>query len=258
MLDLIAREALGAAVNGAGCSESTRRRQPDSGCRHAAGRGQQAEALAQPSGHARPARFDALMPRLTCPVTIVHGTEDALIPAEQADMHRPVPGSRLVVLPRSVTCRTWRIGWVQRGRADDELSAVPCLVARPRASSGASSRRLHGRAMRACAEYTNEIHRRSRGHMGPVSSPGRKFAGVRGAGIVNAASRVDACSAARCRPRRWLDVDARPVTLDGQTRRRAGGSRRGVVGIRRRAGAGVDSTCPRRLRRWTSSRGRST
>ncbi len=41
----------------------------------------------------------ALLRTLTCPVTIIHGSEDALIPVSEADaMHQAIGGSRLVVL----------------------------------------------------------------------------------------------------------------------------------------------------------------
>lgn len=43
-----------------------------------------------------------LLGRLSCPVTIIHGGEDALIPVGEAEsMRRAIPGSRLVVLPRA-------------------------------------------------------------------------------------------------------------------------------------------------------------
>jgi pimeloyl-ACP methyl ester carboxylesterase len=42
----------------------------------------------------------ALLSGLTCPVTIVHGAEDALIPVSEAEaMHRAIALSRLIVLP---------------------------------------------------------------------------------------------------------------------------------------------------------------
>jgi pimeloyl-ACP methyl ester carboxylesterase len=41
-----------------------------------------------------------LLSRLACPVTIIHGAEDSLIPVSEAEaMHRAIGGSRLVVLP---------------------------------------------------------------------------------------------------------------------------------------------------------------
>ncbi len=43
-----------------------------------------------------------LLGRLDCPVTVVHGAEDALIPVAEAEaMHAAIAGSRLVVLPRA-------------------------------------------------------------------------------------------------------------------------------------------------------------
>jgi 3-oxoadipate enol-lactonase len=41
-----------------------------------------------------------LLPRLACPVTLIHGAEDVLIPLAEAERMRDViPGARLVVLP---------------------------------------------------------------------------------------------------------------------------------------------------------------
>jgi len=41
-----------------------------------------------------------LLPRLACPVTLIHGAEDVLIPVAEAERMRDViPGARLVVLP---------------------------------------------------------------------------------------------------------------------------------------------------------------
>jgi pimeloyl-ACP methyl ester carboxylesterase len=107
MLELIAREdAAGVASEMVPklLGETTRREQPDLSeavTRLIVANPPEAIAAAVRAMRDRP-DSTPLLARLACPVTIVHGGEDALIPVSEAEaMHAAIPGSRLVVLPRA-------------------------------------------------------------------------------------------------------------------------------------------------------------
>jgi pimeloyl-ACP methyl ester carboxylesterase len=107
MLELIAREgAAGVAREMVPklLGEMTRREQPDLSeavTRLIVANPPEAIAAAVRAMRDRP-DSTPLLARLGCPVTIVHGAEDALVPVSEAEaMHAAIPGSRLVVLPRA-------------------------------------------------------------------------------------------------------------------------------------------------------------
>jgi 3-oxoadipate enol-lactonase len=105
MLELLLREGPAAVARDLApklLGETTRREQPDlidAVTRLAVVNPPDALAAAIRAMRDRP-DSTPLLSRLSCPVTIVHGAEDALIPVSEAEsMHEAIAGSRLVVLP---------------------------------------------------------------------------------------------------------------------------------------------------------------
>jgi len=104
-LQLLEREGVAGVAAGmvpALLGETTRREQPDLAdavTRLITANPPEALAAAVRAMRDRP-DSTALLPHLACPVTIIHGDEDTLIPVSEAEaMHEAVAGSRLVVLP---------------------------------------------------------------------------------------------------------------------------------------------------------------